>query len=338
MAGPSPQTRCAFCERSIEQSKRGGRPKDYCDSTCRRRAQRQRDRERRVSVPPRSSLQVITYDLSVCVWQLHALGADQLPLAAVLELTARLREDADCLAAVAVYAARHHGWAWTEVASAAGLSEASARARWGGVRASRLVSARVPLSSAAPAYQDLPPSVVCTETDMQAAGQVAPVAVRELGTALRTLYERSGISHRRLSAVTGLPVPAIMSVLGGRMVPSWPETYMLSHALGGEPQDMRLLWQYAWGVPSPNEMRDSAGDLGAALRGDRLAAGFPDCTTICPPNLDVAEARAALEEEKVPDWPVLRDLLVGLGANPSRFERLWMAERNVQRTIREGER
>lgn len=112
----------------------------------------------------------------------------------------------------------------------------------------------------------------------------------------------------------------------------------MTHAAGGDPQDMRLLWQYAWGMPSPNEMRSSAGDLGAALRGARLAAGFPDPAIVCPPNLGVAEARMALEGELVPDWPALSDILVRLGADPSRFEQLWVAARSAQRAIREGER
>ncbi|MDK1349109.1 hypothetical protein QNO09_38880 [Streptomyces sp. 378] len=271
-------------------------------------------------------------------WQLHTPAADQLPLEAVLELTAGLREDADCLAAVAVDAARHHGWAWGEVASAAGLSEASARARWGGVRVSRLVSARVPLYSALPAHRELPPSAVYPETDVQAEGKGAPVAARELCTALRTLYERSGVSHRRVSDSTGLPVAVVTSVLDGHMVPSWPETYLLTHAAGGDPQDMRPLWQHAWGMPSPNEMRNSGGDLGAALLGARLAAGFPDPATVCPPNLDPAEARMTLQGELVLDWPALSDLLVRLGADPSWFEQLWVAARSAQRTIRKGER
>lgn len=149
MAVPSP-TRCAFCGRGIEQSKSGGRPRDYCNSTCRSRAQRQRDRERRASRPAQTSWRVISRDLYVRAQQLHAAGTDQLPLATVLEVTERLREDAECLAALAVDAARQAGWVWAEVASETGRREASVRAQWGGARVSRLLSARARLTYEGP--------------------------------------------------------------------------------------------------------------------------------------------------------------------------------------------
>ncbi|GGX36509.1 hypothetical protein GCM10010341_67610 [Streptomyces noursei] len=126
---------------------------------------------------------MITRDLSSRAQQLHAAGTDRLPLGAVLEVTERVREDAECLAAVAVDSARRVGWAWRDVASAAGISEASARARWGGVRVSRLVSARVPLSSARPAQQDQPPQAICTEPDLQSTLQGACEAAQDPGTA-----------------------------------------------------------------------------------------------------------------------------------------------------------
>lgn len=162
MAAPS-RTPCAFCGKGIAQSTTGGRRKDYCTVPCRRRAQRRRDQELRTSRPSDISWHKIADDLAFRARQLNATGADQLPLATVLEATELLRQDAECLAAVAVSSARLAGSPWKEVAGAIGLTEASARARWGGVRVPRLLSARVPLSSTRPPHQERPPAS-CTES------------------------------------------------------------------------------------------------------------------------------------------------------------------------------
>jgi hypothetical protein len=157
--------------------------------------------------------QAISHDLSARAWHLHTVGAE-LPLPEVLELTGRLRQDADCLAAVAVDAARQRGWAWQEVASAAALSEASARARWGGVRVSRLVAGRVPLPSARPVHTE-PSAPVAGKFTVRPAAPAAWSAAQALGAALRTLYERSGAGLSRVSSITNLPVPVLTSMLGG---------------------------------------------------------------------------------------------------------------------------
>ncbi|MBM7166852.1 hypothetical protein JQK87_00095 [Streptomyces sp. G44] len=164
MAEPPPRTRCAFCGKGIEQSTKGGRPKDYCDRKCRGRAQRRRDRGRWAAEPlPDDAWRSVTGELTSRVRQLHDVGSDEPALATVLRLTACLREDAECLAAMAVDAARRRGWEWSEVATAAGLSAASARARWGGVRVRRLVAARAPLPPARRTSTNRPPSGAETE-------------------------------------------------------------------------------------------------------------------------------------------------------------------------------
>lgn len=146
MAMPSARSRCAHCGKKLKRSTKGGRPKDYCDMVCRRRAQRQRDRERGSSTPRLATWQGVTSDLSARAHLLHSADTTRLPLEEVLDLAERLREDAECATAVAVDAARQAGWAWNEIGTAARMSGATARARWGGVRVLQLLSARVPLS------------------------------------------------------------------------------------------------------------------------------------------------------------------------------------------------
>ncbi|MFJ8697593.1 hypothetical protein [Streptomyces roseolilacinus] len=278
---------------------------------------------------------MISHDLSARAWHLHTIGAE-LPLPEVLELTERLRQDADCLAAVAADAARQRGWAWQEVASAAALSEASARARWGGVRVSRLVAGRVPLTSARPAHRE-PPAPMAGEFTVRPAAPAAGGAAQALGAALRTLYERSGAGLSRVSSITDLPIPVLTPMLEGRTVAPWPVVYMLSHVLGGEPQELRWLWQHAWGQPAPGDVHDSPERLRAALRGARLAAGLPDLAASCPPDRDVAEVRAVFDGGAVPDWPVISEVLTVLGADLTSFESLWAEARAAQLAAREGD-
>lgn len=258
---------------------------------------------------------MIAHDLYVCAQQLNVVGADELPLAERLELAARLRQDADCLAAVTVDSARQTGLTWKDVASAAGLTEGSARARWGGERVSRLVAARTSLPGVGRLVYRRSSSAR-TSYGVQAAAQ-ARAGAQELGTALHALRARSGVSLRRVSAVTSLPVPLIVSMLGGGAVVSWPETYMVSHALGGEPQDMRQLWQEAWAEPTPGSEGDGASCQGTALCGARLAAGLSDVDAECLPDCGTAQGCALFRGEAASSWPRLRRLLVALGADPS---------------------
>ncbi|MFE6774569.1 hypothetical protein [Streptomyces sp. NPDC057702] len=245
MAALGPEARCAYCGKALQRSEGGGRPRDYCGVPCRRRAQRRRDHGRGGSMPPRDAWDAIVADLAARARELRAIHIEQ--LAAALELAEGIREDADCLAAVAVDAARHRGRTWGEIAPELGVSEASARARWGGVRVSRMVAARVPRVPTQPTYPAHPkaPRPPSRATPGQrSASPEAGAAVEALGTALR--------------------------------------------------------------------------DLGEALRGAQQAARHIEVTAGSLPHSDAADLRALVEGRAVPDWPPLRDLLIGLGVEPKR--------------------
>jgi hypothetical protein len=121
------------------------------------------------------------------------------------------------------------------------------------------------------------------------------------------------------------------------MIAPWPVVYMLSHVLGGDPQELRWLWQHAWGQPAPGDVYDSPERLRAALRGARLAAGLPDLAASCPPDRDVAEVEAVFDGQAVPDWPLISEILTVLGADLTSFESLWAEARAAQLAAREGE-
>ncbi|MFE3900618.1 hypothetical protein ACFXPY_09685 [Streptomyces sp. NPDC059153] len=273
----------------------------------------------------RLSWHPIAHDLVTNALYLH--GKKQLPLKDVLTLAGNVGRDAECLAAVAVDAARNGGDGWSEIAAAAGRSEASARAKWGGSQVSRLVAARRPALAKivwAPAMDSVKASLVPRQGGRTAVSSGGP---RGLGSALRTLYRKTRTSLIRVSAATGLPVSMVSALLEDRTVASWPEVYALAHALGGEPEDLRHLWECAAEGRAALEPNGESERLAAALRGARLAAGSPELATVCPPGIEVSVIQAALRGTAVPPWSVLRVFLTGLGVDPGSFEVLWLAAR-----------
>ncbi|MEU6313797.1 helix-turn-helix transcriptional regulator [Streptomyces sp. NPDC047014] len=276
----------------------------------------------------------ITHDLVTNTLHLHR--SKHLPLKDVCALAGDVAMDAECLVAVAVDAARSRGEEWSEIAAAAGCSEASARAKWGGSKVARLLSARRP----AHVRIDWDPATVSAEVahPPRQGGRttVPPAEPRGLGSALRTLYRTARTSLARVSAATGLSGPTVAALLGDRTVASWPEVYALAHALGGDPEDLRHLWDCAAGSRAAPEANEESARLAAALRGALLAAGSPQLTNVCPPEIEPTVIQAALRGRDVPPWSVLHVLLAGLGADPGSFEPLWLAARVAHLSEREG--
>ncbi|MFB6634385.1 hypothetical protein ACFCWY_31280 [Streptomyces sp. NPDC056362] len=332
MATPSPEARCEYCLGPVERSKGGGRPRIYCRPLCRRRAQRERDRAHRVSRP---SWQPIAHDLVTNA--LYLRDHKQLALKDILELAGDVGRDAECLAAVAVDATRNQGSDWSEIAAAAGRTEASARAKWGGSQVSRLVAAR---RQPACAEAEWDPATVSAEVPrvprQRARTAVSVTDTLGLGSALRTLYRKARTSLVPVSAATNLPAAVISALLEDRTVASWPEVYTLAHALGGDPEDLRHLWDSATKDTAAVDPDGENQKLAAALRGARLAAGAPDLTTVCPAGIDVSVIQAALRGRVVPPWSVLRVFLAALGADPGSFEALWLAARVADLAERKG--
>ncbi|WP_069628976.1 helix-turn-helix domain-containing protein [Streptomyces niveus] len=257
---------------------------------------------------------------------LQLYGGRQLGLESIFVLAGHIARDAECLTAVAVDSAVRRGESWQDVAAAAGVSRASATARWGGSRTSALLAARVPPPMILSASTDSPSGTSRAVPHPRSSGQ-APGARRNLGAALRTLRGRSRVSLSEVAAVTGLPLETVTDMVEGRTVVSWPETYTVTHALRGQPQDLLHLWECASGDRLPGG-GGSTGRLAAALRGAWLAAGAPSLAVAS--DVDVAQARAALCGRVVPSWPTVRVLLAGLGADPAAFEALWVSARAAQ--------
>ncbi|KOU39410.1 hypothetical protein ADK55_33360 [Streptomyces sp. WM4235] len=242
----------------------------------------------------------------------------------MLELAARLAEDAECVAAAAVVEERSAGRTWAAIGAAARMSEGQARARWGGARFAQRLAAREPAPRAGRPY-GAASGVSGTATRSDRRARRAAVA---LAGALRMLHEHSGADLDDIAAESGMPIFAVRWVLEGRVVVPWTATYTLVHLLGGRPGDLRLLWEYASKsvprLPDPPRLGDH---LAAGLRGARLAAGYAPAALVCPPGLTEAQAEAGFDGRLVPEWSALCDMLLWLGADPEPFKVLWAARR-----------
>ncbi|MFJ5737232.1 hypothetical protein [Streptomyces microflavus] len=108
----------------------------------------------------------------------------------------------------------------------------------------------------------------------------------------------------------------------------------MAHALRGEPRDLLHLWEVASDQLLPTDGSRGADRFAAALRGAWLAAGSPNLAIVS--DVDVAVGRAALCGQVVPPWPVVTELLGGLGADPALFEPLWVVARAAQLESGEG--
>ncbi|WP_431315665.1 hypothetical protein [Streptomyces murinus] len=320
MAEVSDGLGCGFCGKAVVQHDgNGGRPRDYCDDDCRRRAQRKRDAERRVALP-QFTHRLIAAELVFRAEQLLAACFEEAPLGEILDLAARIADDVDCLAAAVVADERTAGSSWAEVAVAARTSEGSARARWGGVQGARRLESREPMPWADRAY-GVPRHATAAATGSAQGAQRSAAA---LARALHMLHERSDAGLGEVAGEVGIPLPVVHGVLEGEVLAPWPVTFMLAHLLGGQPGDLRLMWESA-AKPHAHQSRSmpSAASLGAGLRGARLAAGCPAAADICPPGLNEAEAEAVFAGRLVPSWDVLRELLARLDADPEPFAGVW---------------
>ncbi|WDT58530.1 helix-turn-helix domain-containing protein [Streptomyces sp. G7(2002)] len=271
-------------------------------------------------------------DLALQADEALTLDADVPSLARVLELASGIHQDAVCLAALAVDSARDDGASWSLVAEAANVSAASARARWGKTKVTKLLHTRMTPrprrerdhAAGADVERHLP--VVASTRD----------SAEALARALRALQQHSALSEEDIARHTELPPAIVSQALQGDILPSWPVIYMLVHVLGGHPPDLRLLWERARGVPVTRDPATARRRLAAALRGARLACADPDRMGL-PAECDVAteELDAFFAGSTVPNWVILSALVVRLGGDPTDFRLLWAACQDDARPHRE---
>lgn len=150
---------------------------------------------------------------------------------------------------------------------------------------------------------------------------------RRLAAALRTLQRRAGTGIGELAQESDLSVSYVSRVLSGERVPAWPVVHMLTDLLGGDPGDLRLLWEVAQGSARPPRptMAMAAKRFTAAVRGLHLAAGQPAAAAVCAsfPELTPSLVQAVLAGETVPDWRTTSVLVTALEGQPETLRALW---------------
>ncbi|MYS83532.1 helix-turn-helix domain-containing protein [Embleya scabrispora] len=290
-------TRCAACGRRFAQRMATGRKRLYCDPTCRRRAQRVRERERGTPAPAdRRGLETGIVEILRRV-------------ACALEEAERTREP---LRVRLAYADRLSGETQRYRAMVGEALPAAAtrpRPEWSAQLAARL-GARADPGADAGGDEDLSCS--------QHAGE-------RLAAALRELRRLDGIAVADLAWQAGISEGFLARILAGEVWASWPAVETLVGKLGGDAHELRALWECSRGIDHGirRELRDLVALLAAMLRGLWLAAGRPAPTSLGAAPLTADTPARILAGELIPDRVGAEILVERLGAHPDVVRRLW---------------
>ncbi|GHF67762.1 hypothetical protein GCM10010218_56570 [Streptomyces mashuensis] len=328
MADPSLST-CPVCARRFPQTPGPGRRKVYCCPACRRRAQRVRDG--RAEPPAAHSSRPLALrlaeDLQRCAARLLEAEHAGRDLAVLLRAADELMGEVECYKAAAVHDARLRGAGWRDVSRAACVSEVTARQRWGEAAIRRRLQRRDAERAAQAAGEDIPAAWEAAAGREELTGDPA---ARRLAAVLSELRRRSGLTLRDVATGNDLSPSYVSRILAGERLPTWPVVRTLATALGGDPAELRVLWEAGHGLaPAPRDSIDAAaGRLRAALRGLYLAAGSPPYAELCRAAGDRLTGDAVhdlLHGATVPEWESTSLLVSALGGLPAEIRPLWEA-------------
>jgi transposase-like protein len=321
--------RCAFCDRKFQQRSGPGRRKAYCDTSCRRRAQRERDRERRMPpTPTRPWGRDVAVDVHALAVELVEAELRGTNLKKVLEYADQLEREVAYYRAAAIRDARESGHTWEEIAAAFGTGTETLRARFSEPQLKRLFARRAKERRPGwtPRTGRQPKTSSAKPPHAPSAMAVSP-SVR-LGAALSHLQRASSVTVGDAARQADLSPSYVSRILAGERIPTWPVTYMLTKIFEGNPEETRILWEDAQGLryPSRQDQDSAAQRLHAALRGLHLAAGRPGISALAKKtSLPAGLIKATLNGEHVPDWPTTARLTTSMTADPSSIRPLWEA-------------
>ncbi len=334
---------CAQCGRRFRQRTGPGRKKNYCQVSCRRRAQRLRDREASAAPPPvvaPSSWgrvvvssgwgQQVADDNLVLAARLAEAERERVPLADLLAHADRLSRNVAYYVAAAVQDARASGTEWVRVAQAAGVSVETARAKWNEQKVKRLLTDR-DQRSPAPLHHAEPPRGVPEATEQEPPfpdGSGAAGARRQLAAALCGLQQKSAVTLQEAAQQAKLSPSYVSRILAGNRLPAWPVVYMLATIFRGSAGDLKFLWERAQGAcPPPRQsVTGAAAQLQSALRGLYLAAGEPDLRCLVEESeesLTAETVQEVLDGDLIPHWRTVEELVVRMGGDAAPIRPLW---------------
>ncbi|MFE4492443.1 helix-turn-helix domain-containing protein [Streptomyces niveus] len=144
-----------------------------------------------------------------------------------------------------------------------------------------------------------------------------------LASALSQLQRTSKKQHKVLASEARVDPSYISRILSGERVPSWRVTRRFVVSCGGDPDEVQPLWNAARGyhVVQPTTLH-------AALRGLHLAAAQPPIDLLrARTHLSTDDITAALQGDRLPDWPATDRLVTALQGQPETIRPLWNAAR-----------
>ena len=341
---PNPYGRCPWCGAKFAHADRAGRRRSYCAEPCRRNAQRSRDgRGTPPALPSDPLARPIAEDLHQQVNRLLQGEYDGWPLGRRLEAARQMSDELDHYAAAAVADARlRDGATWKEIADAALCRPGTARNRWRLTEVQRRLARRTAARNEAIApgqTRSAPPVMPRRMTTTPAAGMARreasgsaiPGSARLLAEALSQLHRQSGKTISGLSREIGVSPSYVSRVLSGQRLPSWPVTGHLARSCGGEPGELRALWESARGIRMPDQAGAQAGPVfRAALRGLYLAAGRPALEHLRASSHGVLTTQVLqdlVEGGCPPDWATVGRFVALLEGQPADIRPLWDAAR-----------
>ncbi|MBC3844641.1 helix-turn-helix domain-containing protein [Streptacidiphilus sp. 4-A2] len=139
------------------------------------------------------------------------------------------------------------------------------------------------------------------------------------------LHQTSGKAVKTLAQETGVSSSYISRLLTGERLPTWNMAEQLTTSCGGDPAEIRPLWEAARGM-RPRLLTDAAAaELQATVRGLHLAAQRPSPARVCAmsPQTVVPEDVTALLYGNTPDWPVVNAIVDALRGRPEDIRPLW---------------
>ncbi len=330
MGASAVYVRCALCGRRFRQRTGPGRKKDYCDTSCRRRAQRLRDGEAMVA-PSAVSLgwgRQVADDGLVLAARLAEAERERVPLGELLAYADRLSVNVACYVAAAVQDARAEGAGWAAVAEAAGVSVETARVRWSEQKAKRLLARRDQRWPAPLKHAQSPRGARGSAGQQSPAPDSAGGARRQLAAALASLQRRSSVTLQEAAQQAELSPSYVSRVLAGSRLPAWPVVHMLATIFGGNAGELKFLWERAHGgcPPTRQSVSGAATRLLWALRGLYLAAGMPELPSLAGEggqSLTAETLQEVLGGDLVPDWRTVEELVVRMGGDAASIRPLW---------------
>jgi transcriptional regulator with XRE-family HTH domain len=333
---------CAGCGARFVHADRPGRRRSYCHESCRRRSQRlKHGSSDTASSRPAPLARPIAEDLQQVVNQLLQAEYDGDSLRSRLAAVRRIADELESYEAAAVADARlRDGATWKEVADAAQCPPVTARNRWRPAEVQRKLERRSAArrGGKTPGQTRSAPPVMPRRAAAPALATAGRRPARLLAQALSYLQRLSRKTISALAREIGVSPSYISRLLSGDRLPSWPVTCRLVESCGGDPVELRAMWESARGIRVPEQTpAEAAPVFEAALRGLYLAAGQPAperLRALTRGALSAETIRDLLEGRRLADWDVVGRLVTVLQGQPADLRPLWDAAASSHRRPR----